>query len=98
MSSTSTERKANSQDKKILQDISIQDFLGICQEYGVVSNSVKDILEISKDPMTDIKDKIEIHKWLIEMNVGKPSERPPVQRNEENLCSRIFIDWGDDKN
>jgi hypothetical protein len=98
MSSTATESKAISQNKKILQDVSLQDFLGICQEYNVVSNSVKDILEIAADPITDTKDRIEIHKWLIEMNVGKPGERLPVQEHQDNLSAGIFIDWGDNKN
>lgn len=98
MSSTSTESKANSQDKRILQDISIQDFLGICHEYKVVENSIKKMLQIADNLETGINERIDIYKWLIEMNVGKPKEMREIQGKGDNLSAGIFIDWGDDKN
>ncbi len=96
MPSISTEKKATSQDKKILQDISIQDFLGICHEYKVVENSIKEILQIAYNLEIDVKERIDIFKWLIEMNVGKPKERQDIQEYNENQSAGIFIDWVDD--
>lgn len=95
---TSTEKKAYYRDKKILQDISLQDFLGICHEYNVVKTSINELLQIANNPEADMKDKVEIYKWLVEMNVGKPKERQYIQEHREGASAGIFIDWGDDKN
>lgn len=91
MNKESTESKANSQDKRILQDISLQDFLGICQEYKVVQHSIKNILKISDDPKTSVKERIDIYKWLVEINVGKPKERSDIQQFNEPTTAGIFI-------
>ncbi len=93
MSSKSTEKKAKSQDKTILQKFSLQDFIAICSEYDVVNNSVKDLLELAKDSRTSTKEKIDIYKWIIEMNVGKAKEQETKQEMfERPISAGIFID------
>lgn len=92
MSSWKTEKKANSQDKSILQNISIQDFLGFCHEYKVVQQSLENILDIADDPSTGTKEKIDIYKWLIEINIGKPKERILTEPCYTGHSAGIFIE------
>lgn len=95
MSLDSTESKATSQDKRILQDISIQDFLGICHEYKVVQHSVKNLLKIADNNKTNLKERVNIYEWLVEMNVGKPKERPEFTLIKESSSAGIFLDFSD---
>ncbi len=41
-------------------------------------------MEIAKDPSTDTKEKIDIYKWIVEMNVGKAKEQ--IEKLEEEYA------------
>jgi predicted metal-dependent peptidase len=74
MSNSTTEQKATSQDKSIIQGIGFKEFSSICQEYQIVEKATKELLEIAKDDDTPVRTKVDIYKWVIEMNVGKPRQ------------------------
>lgn len=74
MSNSTTEQKATSQDKSIIQGIGFKEFSSICQEYQIVETATKNLLEIANNPETKTRFKVDIYKWIIEMNIGKPKQ------------------------
>lgn len=89
-----TEQTQNSKDKGILKSINYKDFVAICDEYQVVEKATKELLELAKNPETKTRDKIELYKWFIEMNIGKPKQMNNISVDREgNLQNAgIFID------
>jgi len=98
MSNSTTEQKATSQDKSIIQGIGFKEFSSICQEYQVVEKATKELLKIANDKNTPVRTKVDIYKWVVEMNVGKPKQMdiPLEQEQIKPLSAGVFIKWEDD--
>lgn len=61
-------------DKNIIQDIGYKEFSAICKEYQIVETATKNLLDIANDLNTPLKVRVNIYKWLVEMNTGKPKQ------------------------
>ena len=88
MSNSTTEQKATSQDKSIIQGIGFKEFSSICQEYQIVEKATKELLEIANDKNTPVRTKVDIYKWVVEMNVGKPRQISEEKTKEEQGIQR----------
>jgi hypothetical protein len=75
-----TKQVRESKNKKIIKDISFKDFSAVCQEYQIVEKATRELLELAQDINTSDRTRANIYKWIIEMNIGKPT-----QMNEINL-------------
>ena len=82
-------------DKNIIQNIGYKEFSAICDEFKIVETATKNLLEIANNPETKTRFKVDIYKWIIEMNIGKPKqmEIPQEPEQEKHITSGIFIDW-----
>jgi len=87
MSNSTTEQKATSQDKSIIQGIGFKEFSSICQEYQIVEKATKELLEIANDKNTPVRTKVDIYKWVIEMNVGKPKQMEILSSDKDILIN-----------
>lgn len=85
-------------DKNIIQDIQYKEFSAICKEYQIVETATKNLLDIANDLNTPLKVRVNIYKWVVEMNIGKPKqmEIPQEPEQEKHITSGIFIDWEQD--
>ena len=92
MSKSTTEQKAESQDRKIIQEIGFKDFSAVCQEYQIVEKATKELLEIANDKNTPVRTKVDIYKWVIEMNVGKPRQISEEETKEEQGIQRYVME------
>jgi hypothetical protein len=77
---STTQQVRESKNKKIIKDISFKDFSAVCQEYQIVEKATRELLELAEDINTADRTRANIYKWIIEMNIGKPT-----QMNEVNL-------------
>lgn len=77
---STTQQVRESKNKKIIKDISFKDFSAVCQEYQIVEKATRELLELAEDINTSDRTRANIYKWIIEMNIGKPT-----QMNEVNL-------------
>ena len=93
MGKSTTEQKVESQDRKIIQEIGFKDFSAVCQEYKIVEKATKELLEIATDIETPARVKVDIYKWLIEMNIGKPKQQDINPLGEENKKSVAFVEY-----
>jgi hypothetical protein len=85
MANSTTEQQQTSKDKGIIQEIGFKDFSAVCQEYQQVEKSTKELLEIANNPKTPVRVRVDIHKWIVEMNVGKPKQMSDVNINPVTL-------------
>ena len=93
MAKSTTEQKAESQDRKIIQEIGFKDFSAVCQEYQIIEKATRELLELAKKEDTPIKVKVDIYKWVIEMNIGKPKQQDIKPLGEENKKSVAFVEY-----
>ena len=104
MSNSTTEQKATSQDKSIIQGIGFKEFSSICQEYQIVEKATKELLEIANDKNTPVRTKVDIYKWVVEMNVGKPKPMEILTPDRDitinikeginnPMSAGVIIDW-----
>jgi hypothetical protein len=91
MGNSTTEQKAKSQDKKIIQKIGFQDFSTICQEYQIIEKATRELLEIANDIDTPVRVKVDIFKWVVEMNIGKPKQMNDINLQKEDQYSGIQV-------
>jgi len=109
MSNSTTEQKATSQDKSIIQGIGFKEFSSICQEYQIVEKATKELLKIANDKNTPVRTKVDIYKWVIEMNIGKPKQMEILSSDKDilinikesviepkPLSAGVFIKWDKD--
>lgn len=80
MSNSTTEQVRASKNKSVIKDISFRDFSAICQEYQIIEKATRELLEMAQNSNTPDRIRVNIYKWIIEMNIGKPT-----QMNEINL-------------
>ena len=85
MSYSTTEQQQTSKDKGIIQEISFKDFSAVCKEYQQVERSTKKLVEIANTAETPVRVKVDIHKWIIEMNIGKPKQMSEINTNPITL-------------
>jgi len=104
MSKSTTEQKAESQDRKIIQEIGFKDFSAVCQEYQIIEKATRELLELAKKDDTPIKVKVDIYKWVIEMNIGKPKPMEILTPDRDitinikeginnPMSAGVIIDW-----
>ena len=97
MGKSTTEQKATSQDRGIIQGIGYKEFSAICDEYRIVETATKNLLEIANNPETKTRFKIVIYKWVVEMNIGKPKQMEILSSIEPKpLTAGVFIKWEED--
>ena len=97
MGKSTTEQKATSQDRGIIQGIGFKEFSAICDEYRIVETATKNLLEIANNPETKTRFKIDIYKWVVEMNIGKPKQMEILSSIEPKpLTAGVFIKWEED--
>lgn len=84
-------------DKNIIQDIQYKEFSAICKEYQIVETATKNLLDIANDLNTPLKVRVNIYKWVVEMNIGKPKQMEiGTEQQDKKLSAGIFIDWQQD--
>ena len=84
-------------DKSIIQDIQYKEFSAICKEYQIVETATKNLLDIANDLNTPLKVRVNIYKWVVEMNIGKPKQMEiGTEQQDKKLSAGIFIDWQQD--
>ena len=73
---SSTNQIQNSKDKSIIyrDGIGFKEFSAICDEYHQVEKSTKELVSLANNPDTPIRVRVDIHKWVVEMNIGKPKQ------------------------
>ena len=97
MGKSTTEQKATSQDRGIIQGIGFKEFTAICQEYQIVEKATKNLLTIANNTETPIRTRVDIYKWAIEMNIGKPKQMEILSSIEPKpLTAGVFIKWEED--
>lgn len=83
-------------DKGIIQNIGYKEFTAICDEYKIVETATKKLLEIANNPETKTRFKIDIYKWIVEMNIGKPKQMSEITLpQEDNKLSAGIIMYVD---
>ena len=92
MNKSSTEKAQKSKDKGIIQGIGFKEFSAICQEYQIVEKATKELLEIANDKNTPVRTKVDIYKWVVEMNVGKPRQISEEETKEEQGIQRYVME------
>lgn len=91
MANLKTEQKAKSQGKSIIQEIGFEDFSAVCQEYQIIEKATRKLLEIAKKEDTPVRVKVDIYKWVVEMNIGKPKQMGiTVEKQSKNPFSDFF--------
>ena len=65
-------------DKNIIQDIGYKEFSAICKEYQIVETATKNLLDLANDLNTPLRTRVDIYKWFVEMNTGKPKQRTDI--------------------
>lgn len=96
----------DNKDKNIIQSIGYKEFSAICDEFKIVETATRNLLEIANNPETKTRFKVDIYKWIIEMNIGKPKQMEILSSDKDilinikesviepkPLTSGIFIDW-----
>lgn len=84
-------------DKNIIQDIQYKEFSAICKEYQIVETATKNLLDIANDLNTPLKVRVNIYKWVVEMNIGKPKQMEILSSIEPKpLTAGVFIKWEED--
>lgn len=109
MGKSTTEQKATSQDRGIIQEIGFKEFTAICKEYQIVEKATKNLLTIANDTETPIRTRVDIYKWAIEMNIGKPKQMEILSSDKDilinikesviepkPLSAGVFIKWEED--
>jgi len=71
---STTEQTQTSKDKGVIQVIGFKEFSSICDEYQIVEKATKKLLDIANDIETPVRTRVDIYKWVVEMNIGKPKQ------------------------
>lgn len=91
---SNTEQAQKSKDKSIIQSIGYKEFTAICDEYQIVETATKELLELANSPDTNERVRVDIYKWIIEMNIGKPKQMNDINLSKDddtiNIVRTIF--------
>ena len=109
MSNSTTEQQQTSKDKSIIEGIGFKEFSAICEEYKIVEDATRELITLAKNPDTEIRHKIDIYKWIVEMNIGKPKQMEILSSDKDiqinikesviepkPLTAGVFIKWEED--
>jgi len=77
--------------KQIIQKLSYEEFKIVCEGLNVVEDAIKELWAIATSTDDD-KVKIDIFKWLIEMNVGKAKQAMDMTTKGDKITAGIFVD------
>ncbi len=72
----------DSKDKNILQKVNFKEFSELCSEYDEVKKSLKKLIEIRDNPETPVRVQVDVSRWIIEMNIGKPKQIQELDLNK----------------
>jgi hypothetical protein len=98
MANSTTEQSQRSKDKKIIQEIGFQDFSTICQEYQIIEKATRELLEIANDIDTPVRVKVDIFKWVVEMNIGKPKQMNDINlQKEDDVIKKVQVNFVSEK-
>ena len=81
---SSTNQTQTSRDKGIIQSIGFKEFSAICDEYGVVEKATRSLLSIA-ETTTNERVKVDIYKWIVEMNIGKPKQMNDIDLQDNRI-------------
>jgi len=90
MAKTTAEQKTKSQNRKIIQEIGFEDFSAVCQEYQIIGKATRELLELAEKEDTPIRVKVDIYKWVVEMNIGKPKQQEISEQKDDEDKIRGF--------
>lgn len=76
------EQTQTSKDKGVIQVIGFKEFSSICDEYKIVEKATKELLDIANDIETPVRTRVDIYKWVVEMNIGKPKQMNDIVVSE----------------
>ena len=74
-------------DKNIIQDIGYKEFSAICKEYQIVETATKNLLDLANDLNTPLRTRVDIYKWVVEMNIGKPKQMEILSSDKDILIN-----------
>jgi len=86
----------DSKDKKILQKINFKEFSELCSEYNEVKKSLQKLIKIRDDNETPVRVQVDISKWIIEMNVGKPKQIQELDLNKPVTLEELIACFDED--
>lgn len=96
---SSTNQTQTSKDKGIIQGIGFKEFTAICDEYQIVETATKELLSIASNPDTNERVKVDIYKWVIEMNIGKPKQMNDITLDtKDNEQKKLVIEYTTTRN
>lgn len=99
MSNSTTEQQQTSKDKSIIEGIGFKEFSAICEEYKIVEDATRELITLAKNPDTEIRHKIDIYKWIVEMNIGKPKQMQDINLSgEENIPNITIVEYVSEDN
>jgi hypothetical protein len=92
-----TSQVVASENKKIIQDFSYEDFAIVYGELNILEESLRNLWKIATTT-DDERLQVDTYKWLIEMGVGKAAQKVDMTSKGEKISAGIFIeDFDDDK-
>lgn len=71
-------RTEESRDRTLLQGIGYKEFSAICSEFQIVETATRELLQIANNPNTKERLRVDIYKWIVEMNIGKPKQMSDI--------------------
>lgn len=97
---STTNQTQTSKDKSIIQGIGFKEFTAICEEYQIVQTATKELLSIANNPNTSERVRVDIYKWVVEMNIGKPKQMNDIlldTKENELKITRTIVSFTDTK-
>lgn len=92
-----TSQVVASENKKIIQEFSYEDFAIVYGELNILEDSLRNLWKIATTT-DDERLQVDTYKWLIEMGVGKAAQKVDMTSKGEKISAGIFIeDLEDDK-
>lgn len=86
-----TSQVVASENKKIIQDFSYEDFAIVYGELNILEDSLRNLWKIATTT-DDERLRVDTYKWLIEMGVGKAAQKVDMTSKGEKITAGIFIE------
>lgn len=85
-------RTEESRDRTLLQGIGYKEFSAICSEFQIVETATRELLQIANNPKTKERLRVDIYKWIVEMNVGKPKQMSDITLDtKDDTPNKVII-------
>ena len=78
MSTEATKKRDVRDSKQVIGKLSYEEFKIVCEELDVVESAIRELWKVANDTDED-KIRMDIYKWLIEMNVGKARQSTQIE-------------------